>query len=171
MTCALRLREEPSGTTAFLCLIGVAVLSTAIRAALVTRVHAPTVFSDEMGYTKLAQSIGRTAHFGLFNERGFSYSPLYPLVLSPIYALDASAPLAYAATKTLNALLISLSVFPIYKIARFVLPRRFALLVVFLSALAPLMTYPSFTMSENLGYPFAWWPSGRCSRRSELRVR
>jgi hypothetical protein len=163
-----RLREEPSARAAFVCLIGMTVVSTAVRAALVTRVHAPTVFSDELGYTKLAQSIGKTGHLALFDDRGLSYSPLYSVVLSPIYALGASAPTAYALAKFLNAFLISLSVFPIFKIARFVLPRRLSLVVAGLAAVAPLMSYPSFTISESLAYPLClvgFWATLEAVRR------
>jgi hypothetical protein len=148
-----RLRSEPSARTAFLCLLGMVVLSTLLRAALATRVHAPTVFSDELGYEKLAESIGRSGRLALFNNGGLSYSPLYPLLLSPIYALGASAPTAYSLIKIVNAILISLAIFPTYKIARFALPRRYSLMVAGLGVVAPLMVYPSFTMSENLSYP------------------
>jgi hypothetical protein len=136
-----------------LCLIGIAALSTALRIVLVMRVHAPTVFSDELGYNKLAQSIGESGKIALFNKQGLSYAPLYPALLSPIYALGASPHTAYDWMKIVNAVLISLSVFPTYKIARFALSRRPSLLVAVLAALTPLMTYSSFTMSENLAYP------------------
>ncbi len=55
---------------------------------------------------------------------------------------------------------MSLAVFPIYKIGRFVLPRRHALIVAGLAALAPLMYYTTLAMSENLAYPlcmFSVW--------------
>jgi hypothetical protein len=145
--------RSPSGRDVALSLVGLVVFSTALRIALVARVHAPVVFSDEIGYEKLAQSIGKTGHLGLFNQRGFSYSPLYSAVLAPIYALGASAPTAYSLIKIVNALLISLAVFPTYKIARFALPRGASLLVAAVSVLAPVMFYSSFTMSENLAYP------------------
>jgi hypothetical protein len=134
-------------------LIVLAAASTALRAAMSTRVQTGIVFPDELGYTKLAQSIGLNGRFGLFDEPGMSFSPLYPILLSPIYALGASAPTAYALIKLVNALLISLAVFPTYKIARFVLPRRSALIVAAISAVAPLMTYASLTVSESLAYP------------------
>jgi hypothetical protein len=148
-----RFRRAPSGRTVLLGLVGIAALSALLRVALVAGVHAPVVFSDELGYAELARSIGRTGHLALLNQRGLSYSPLYAVVLSPIYAFGVSAPTAYTAMKIANALLISLSVFPIYKIARFALPRRTSLLVAAVSTLAPLMFYSSYTMSENLAYP------------------
>lgn len=149
----MRLRREPSSRTAFLCLAGFALVSFAIHAAFGTRVHGPTVFSDEMVYERLALSIGRDARLALFDNPGLSYSPLYSFVISPIYALGASAPSAYTLLKIVNAFLISLAIFPTYKIARVLLPRRLSLVVVGLSVVAPVMTYSSFTMSENLAYP------------------
>jgi hypothetical protein len=147
-----RLRREPSARAAAFVLLGVAALSSAVRIPLVGLAHAPTVFSDELSYSKLALSIGKTGQLALFNHRGLSYSPLYPLVLSPIYALGASAPTAYTLIKVVNVLLMSLAIFPTYKIARFVLPRRPSLLVAGLSAVLPVLAYSSFVMSENLGY-------------------
>ena len=114
-------------------LAGIALVSALIRIVLVSQVHGPWIFMDELGYQRLAQSIGQTGHLALFGKSGLSYSPLYPLVLSPIYALGASAPTAIRAIKIVNAVLISLAVFPSYKIARFVLPRRPSLLVAGLS--------------------------------------
>src|SRR5207248_6100538 len=107
-----RLRTDPTGRDAVVCLAAIAAFSSLLRMALVSLVHAPTIFSDELGYVKLAQSIGRTGHFGLFDDRGLSYSPLYPALLAPIYALGASAPTAYTLIKLANAVLISLAVFP-----------------------------------------------------------
>jgi hypothetical protein len=154
-----------------LALAGLTLVSTFVRMLLVSQVQAPTVFSDEMGYVKLAQTIGLTGHLGLFDNRGLSYSPLYPALLSPIYALGASAPLAYSLIKLVNALVISLAVFPIYGLARFVLPRKFSLLVAALALVSPVMTYSSFSMSENLAYPLAlvaFWTMVRAIRKPGL---
>jgi hypothetical protein len=134
-------------------LVAVAGMSTALRIALLSEVHGPWVFMDELGYQRLAQSLGQSGKLALFGNEGLSYSPLYSAVLAPIYALGASAPTAYHWMRIVNALLMSLSVFPIYKIARFVLPRRPSLLVAALSAFAPLMYYTALVMSENLAYP------------------
>jgi hypothetical protein len=134
-------------------LIGIAALSVGLRVGLLTRVQAPTVFVDELAYQRLAQSLGLDGRFALFNRPGVPYPPLYSAVLAPIYALAASAPTAYGWIKVVNALLMSLAIFPVYKISRFVLPRRSSLLVAALSAVAPLMNYTAFVMSENLAYP------------------
>ena len=105
-------------------LIGLAAVAAALHAFLVGRVHGPFVFMDELGYERMAQSFAHTGHFSLFGKGGLAYSPLYPVVLSPIYALTSSMHTAYEWAKVENAVLISLSVFPVYGIARFVLPAR-----------------------------------------------
>ena len=78
---------------------------------------------DELGYERMAWSFAHTGHFSLFGKGGLAYSPLYPILLSPIYALTSSMHTAYEWAKVENAVLISLSVFPVYAIARFVLRR------------------------------------------------
>src|SRR5262249_26210924 len=150
---AARSLPDVTARQAVLGLVAIAAFSAVLRILIVRSMHAPTIFNDELGYAKLAESIGRTGHLALFNERGLSYSPLYPVLLAPIYALGAAAPTAYSAIKSVNAVLISLSVFPTYAIARYVLSRRLSLLVVALATAAPLMAYSSYVMSENLAYP------------------
>ena len=153
-------RVAPARLSVALWLIAIAGLSVVLRIVLLAEVHGPWVFLDELYYQKLAQSIGQGGHLGLFDKQGLSVPPLYSVALAPIYALGASAPVAYEWIKIVNAILMSLSVIPIYKIARFVLPRKASLVVAGLSALAPLMYYSALAMSENLAYPlflFAIW--------------
>src|SRR5438034_5131221 len=161
------LRSHPSAATAC-ALLGLAAVAAALHAFLVGRVHGPFVFMDELGYERMAQSFARTGHFSLFGKAGLAYSPLYPIVLSPIYALTSSMHTAYEWAKVENAVLISLSVFPVYGIARFVLPRGRSIGVAALSLLAPLMLYSGFEMTESLAYPmflFAVWTMLRAIRR------
>ena len=127
---------------------------------------------DELGYERMAQSFAHTGHFSLFGKTGLAYSPLYPIVLSPIYALTSSLHTAYEWAKVENAVLISLSVFPAYAVARFVLRRDRALAAAGLSLLAPLMLYSGFEMSESLAYPLclvAIWAMLRAVRRPSPR--
>ena len=110
---------------------------------------------DELGYARMAQSFANTDHFSLFGKGGLAYSPLYPVVLSPIYAFTSSVQTAYELAKVVNAVLMSLAAFPVYGIARSVLDRPRALGVAALSLAAPLMFYTGVEMSENLAYPLA----------------
>jgi hypothetical protein len=117
--------------------------------------HGPWVFDDEIGYRALARSFGTTGHLALFGKGGLTYSPLYPVILSPLYRFHLSGTEAYQWTKVVNALLMVSSLFPIYKISRFVLAPPRAVIATALSALAPLMLYSSLEMSENLAFPVA----------------
>ncbi len=164
-------REHPAAAT-LAALIGLAATSAALRAVLVGWAHGPFVFMDELGYERMALSFAHTGHFSLFGRSGLAYWPLYPIFLSPIYALTSSMHAAYDWAKVENAVLISMAVFPIYAIARSVLPRGRAVGVAALSLLAPLMLYSGFEMSESLAYPLclaAIWTMLRAVRRPGLR--
>ena len=165
------MRAHPTVATAG-ALFGLAAASTALHAGLVGLVHGPFVFMDELGYERMAQSFAHSGHFSVFGKAGLAYSPLYPIVLSPIDRLTSSAQSAYEWAKVENAVLISLSVFPIYAIARSVLPRGRAVGVAALSLIAPLMLYSGFEMTENLAYPaclLAIWAMLCAVRRASLR--
>lgn len=164
-------RAHPAVATAA-ALVGLAAISTLLRAVLVGHVQGPFVFMDEIGYERMALSFAHTGHFSLFGKGGLAYSPLYPIVLSPIYALTSSMRTAYEWAKVENAVLISLAVFPVYAIARTVLARGRAVGVAALSLLAPLMLYSGFEMSESLAYPLcllAFWAMQRAVRSPSLR--
>ena len=81
------LRVHPRAAT-FAALVGLAAISTALRAIIVGHVHGPLVFMDELGYERMAQSFAHTGHFSLFGKTGLAYSPLYPIVLSPRLRAD-----------------------------------------------------------------------------------
>ena len=89
----------------------------------------------------------------IFGKQGLSYSPLYPLVLAPLYALHLSGPDAYLWTKIVNCFLLALAALPVYAIARYVLTPGRALVAATLSTALPLMLYSALEMSENLAYP------------------
>jgi hypothetical protein len=142
------------------CLLGLAAVTLLARISLVSGYVGPWIFDDELGYRKLAQSLGTTGHLALFGKQGLTYSPLYPLIISPLFRLGLSGVDVYHWTKVVNCLLMTVALLPIYKIARFVLPRGRAVLATALSALAPLVLYSTLEMSENAAFPvclFALW--------------
>jgi len=143
-----------SAPAAVLALIALAGASTLIRLYLASAVrHGPVVFMDELDYERMAYSLARSGDFSLFGTHGLAFSPLYPVAIAPIYALTSSAQAAYEAVRSVNAVLMSLSAFPLYGIARSVLSRERALGATVLSMMLPLMFYADFEMSENLAYP------------------
>lgn len=149
----MRMRtRELSGRAAVAVLCALTVVSFLLRIVLVREVPAPFFFLDELGYEQMAQSLAHHGTLALFGA-GSVYAPLYSVVISPIYALTSSAPHAYLWTKVANAGLMSLSVFPVYGIARHVLSRPRSLGVAALSLIAPLMFYSGLELSENLAYP------------------
>ncbi len=149
-------------------LIGLVVASTLVRVVLVGRISGVWIRLDELGYEEMARSFAHTGHFSVLGKSGLAYSPLYPIVLSPVYALTSSLQTAYEWAKVENAVLLSLSVFPIYAIARSVLSRGRSVGVAAVSLVAPLMLYSGFEMSESLAYPLclvAIWAMLRAVRR------
>jgi hypothetical protein len=163
-------RTRPTVTTAG-ALVAFAAASIALRTILARQVHGPFVFMDELGYQRMAQSFAHTGHFSLFGKGGLAYSPLYPVVLSPIYALRSSVHTAYESAKVVNAVLMSLAAFPVYGIARSVLDRPRAVGVAALSLAAPLMFYTALEMSESLAYPLtllAIWAMLRAVREPRV---
>lgn len=142
-----------SARGAFFALVAIALLSFLLREALGAAVRGPFVFMDELGYQRIAWSFSQTGHLELFGKGGLAYSPLYSIVLAPLARLASGVSESYRWAKGVNALLMSLSIFPTYAIARFLLSRRGALAVAALAALAPLMMYANLLLSENLAYP------------------
>jgi hypothetical protein len=141
----------PAGAAVSVVVIGA--VAALAHIALLAGYHGPWVFDDELGYERLAHSLATTGTLALFGKQGLSYSPLYPLAIAPVYAFHLSSVTAYQAVKFENAVLMAVAVWPIYKIARFVLPRGYAIAATGVSALAPLMLYSNLVMSESLAYP------------------
>jgi hypothetical protein len=128
--------------------------SALVRFLAALSVHAAWIFQDEIVYSDLARSLGRTGHFALRQSVGRSgFGPVYPILLAPAYALFSSVPDAYLATKAINAVVMSLAAVPVYLIARRVLSPKFAVGAAALSVAIPSMAYTSTLLSENAFYP------------------
>jgi hypothetical protein len=120
---------------------------------LQSRGHAtPTVFNDELLYSKLSQSIAAGHGLSIRGEHFFFPAPLAPLVQSPAWLLH-SMPQAYAAAKLLNAIVMSTAVFPSYWLARRMVRPSYALVVAAAAVATPAMVYHGYLMSEALAYP------------------
>jgi hypothetical protein len=161
-----------SARSAVVGLSALAVASIALRIVFALQVKGPFFFMDELGYERMAASIARHGDIALFGKSGLAYSPLYSVLLAPVYALTSSVQTAYDWVRIVNAVLMSLSAFPVYAIARFVLSRRRALGVAALSLVAPLMFYSELELSESLAYPLflvAIWTMLRTVRTPSVR--
>ena len=89
-------------------------------------------------------------------------SVLYPLLLAPAYLLFDSLPDAYAAARTINAVVMSLAAIPAYLIARRLLATGLSLLAALLAVALPSLAYTGTLMSENAFYPSFLLAPGRC---------
>ena len=120
---------------------------------LQSRGHAtPTVFNDELLYSKLSQSIAAGHGLSIRGQHFFFPAPLAPLAQSPAWLLSSMTH-AYAAAKLLNAAIMSAAVFPAYWLARRVVRPSYALVTAAATVATPGMLYHGYLMSEALAYP------------------
>jgi Dolichyl-phosphate-mannose-protein mannosyltransferase len=134
-------------------LTAIVLSSAAFRAVLGRGMVAPFILVDELIWSELARGIADAGAPLLRDEPNPGYSLVYPLLLSPAYALFESLPDAYAAAKTLNALLMSLAAVPAYFLARRVMREPSALLAALLAVAIPSLAYTGTVMTENAFYP------------------
>ena len=132
----------------------VVAVSALVRIVVGMGVTAPAVFGDELIYAELARSLGES---GAFEVRDapfpqWTYGPLYPILLAPFHATLGLGD-AYAATKIVNAVVMSLAAVPSYFLARRLLDRRVSLFVAALAVAVPGMAYTTRVMTESLFYP------------------
>jgi hypothetical protein len=130
------------------------VVSAAVRFAFAKAHPAPWIFSDELVYAGLAQSVADSGHFALRDAPGLQgFGPGYPLLIAPAYAIFDDLAHAYAAAKAINAVLMSLAAVPVYLIARRVVSVPLALVSAALALAIPSFLYTGTIMTENAFYP------------------
>ena len=105
-------------------LSAIVVASFLIRAWLARGMVAPFIMVDELIYSELGRSIADDLALRVRDVEAGGFSVVYPLLISPAYALFENLPDAYAAVKTLNSLYMSLAAIPAYFLARRVLGPR-----------------------------------------------
>ena len=136
--------------------LGLIVLgSFALRAWLSREMLAPFIMTDELIYSELGRSFAATGSFAIRDVPISGYGVLYPVLISPAYALFGSLTEAYAAVKVINSLVMSLAAVPAFLIARRVVGRGLALLAAVLAVAVPSLAYTATAMTENLYYPLA----------------
>jgi hypothetical protein len=116
---------------------------------------APFIMTDELIYSELGRSVAAVGAFEIRDVPISGYGFLYPLLISPAYALFDSLTDAYATVKVINSLAMSLAAVPSYLIARRVVGSALALLAALLAVALPSLVYTATVMTENLYYPLA----------------
>ncbi len=143
------LRSIPSWAWLAAIVIG----STALRAILGTDLVAPFIMVDEVIWSEVARGIADAGEPLLRDEPDPGYSLVYPLLISPIYALTDGLVDAYAGVKTLNAFLMSLAAIPVFFLARRLVRDGLALLAALMTVAIPSLAYTGTVMTENAFYP------------------
>ena len=92
---------------------------------------------DEIIWSEVARGIADAGEPLLRDEPDPGYSIVYPLLISPVYALFDGLPDAYAGVKTLNALVMSLAAVPAFFLARRVVRDGLALLAALMAVAMP----------------------------------
>jgi hypothetical protein len=129
-------------------------VSFALRSYWAVRDPAPWIFSDELHYWEPAKAFAYTGRFAIREVPGTGgFGFVYPVLISPAFFLFERLPDAYDTVKAINSLLMSLTVFPVYFLARRVAGRGLALAAAALSVAIPALTYTGNLMVENAFYP------------------
>ena len=144
-----RLRAVPAWAT----LSGIVVLSFAIRAWLARGMLGPFIMVDELFYSEMAKSFASDLSLTIRGIPAPGYGAVYPILISPAYALFDRIPDVYATLKTINSLVMSLAAVPAYLIARRVVGKWLALFAALLAVAVPSMVYTATVMTENAYYP------------------
>ena len=131
-------------------------VSVAVQLALGLRVVSPWIMVDELVYSDMARSFAATGHFLIRGVHG-NYGFVYPLLLSPAYALFGSMHDVYQWARVVDALVMSSAVFPAYLLARRVVRPSYALAAAALAVAIPSMAYVGTLMTENAFYPIFLW--------------
>jgi Dolichyl-phosphate-mannose-protein mannosyltransferase len=134
-------------------LTGIVVLAAASLYVIGRQIVAPWILTDELIYSSLSRSFAATGEFLIRGAHYRHIGPVYPVLISPAYAIFDSIPHAYAAIKVINAVLMALTAVPAYFLGRRVLSTRFALIGALLAVAIPSILYSGTVMTENAFYP------------------
>ena len=131
-------------------------VSVVVQLALGLRVVSPWIMVDELVYSDMARSFAATGHFLIRGAHG-NYGFVYPLLISPAYAIFGSIAEAYRWVRVIDALVMSSVVLPAYLLARRVVKPHYALAAAALTVAVPSMVYVGTVMTENAFYPIFVW--------------
>ena len=147
------LRSATARVPVVLVLGAVVVAAATFRLLLVRAATEPTVLGDELIYSGLAKGFALDSLPRFRGELDLSHSLVYPLVLSPVYALASDGARAFEAVKAIDAIVVASTAIPAYLLARRVAGRGLALAVGGLVAFEPWTAYASLVMTESFFLP------------------
>ena len=137
------LRERPTWIH-WIALAVLTVGSILVRVWLNQKIEAPTILTDELTYSQLAENIANGS-FSLST----GYGLVYPLLLAPAWALADFGTTAYTYMQTTNAIIVSLVAVPVFMWAKRMMRPWYALLAAALTLAMPSMAYSGMIMTDN----------------------
>ena len=137
------LRQRPTWIH-WIALAVLTVGSILVRVWLNQRIEAPTILTDELTYSQLAENIA-DGSFSLST----GYGLVYPLLLAPAWALADFGTTAYIYMQTTNAIVVSLVAIPVFLWAKRMMRPWYALLAAALTLAMPSMAYSGMIMTDN----------------------
>ncbi len=124
-----------------------------VKAIISYLIPAPSAFSDEYIYAKLARSFFYNFDFTVHNIAANSSNPLYFILLSPAYIFNKMI-FIYPVMKFINVLVSSLIIFPSYLLSREFFSSKDSLKISIIVSLLPSnFIFSSYLLTENLFYP------------------
>ena len=132
-------------------------ISTAVRFLLSFYSKTAVTYNDELFYLELSQNIWLRGTLNVYAAPIRFTKLLYPLLLSPFYAVGDGL-LRTRLISAFNTLLISSSLIPGYLLAKRVLKKdSHIMLALVVLALSPNLLFSLTFMAENLYYPLLLW--------------
>lgn len=113
----------------------------------------PWLFGDELELTQLSRAIAATGHAARRGEP-HSFDTLWTYVMAPAWRIH-NVHTAYATVKYLAVMIMTLTAFPAYALARQLVGRTPALFVAAASCVIPAMAYSAMIVEEPLAYPYS----------------
>jgi hypothetical protein len=113
----------------------------------------PWLFGDELELAQLSRAIADTGHAARRGEP-HSFNTLWTYLMAPAWMID-NIHSAYTAVKDLAVVVMTLTVFPAYALARLVVARGPALFVAAASGAIPALAYSSLLVEEPLAYLYS----------------
>jgi hypothetical protein len=113
----------------------------------------PWLFGDELELTQLARGIAATGHAARRGEP-HSFDTLWTYVMAPAWRIH-NVHTAYATVKYLAVIVMMLTAFPAYALARQLVGRLASLFVAAASCVIPALAYSAMIVEEPLAYPYS----------------
>jgi len=113
----------------------------------------PWLFGDELELSQLSRAVAATGHAARRGEP-HSFDTLWTYVMAPAWRIH-NVHTAYATVKYMAVMIMTLTAFPAYALARLIVGRYAALFVATASCVIPALAYSSMIVEEPLAYPYS----------------